>query len=87
MRSRCAKILQHYGMSKQKLKAVEELTELSEKIVKDINKGECDGISEEVADVYIMLAQLEIIYDIQPIILRNIIKEKLERQEKRMAKE
>lgn len=81
---RIAKILYYYGKQKQKMKAVEELTELSEKIIKDVNKGECEGITEEVADVYVMLSQLELIYEIQPVILKQIINEKLDRQEKRM---
>ena len=73
-------ILEFYGHEAQKLKAVEELTELSEKVIKEINKGEDTGIYDEIADVYIMLTQLELIYDVDPAETRERIEYKLDRQ-------
>ena len=42
------------------------------------------GVVEEIADVYIMLAQLEVIYDIDIIDLYDVISYKLNRQCERM---
>lgn len=77
-------ILEHYGHEAQKLKAVEELTELSEKIIKEVNKGTDTGIGDEIADVFIMLTQLELIYDIDPFETRERIEYKLDRQIERI---
>lgn len=52
-----------FGETNQKLKAVEELSELAKELCKDIlSIGNNDNISEEMADVQIMLDQLLMIY-------------------------
>ena len=77
-------IVRFYGSEKQKLKACEELCELQEALLKDVNKR-CDiGIVEEIADVYIMLSQLEVIYDVDKDDLVDVIAYKLDRQLNRM---
>lgn len=82
------KILNHYGAEQQKLKAAEELTELQEIILKDVNKGQPPvGILGEIADVRIMLTQLEIIYEVDPWDLRDAIDYKLDRTMMRMEGE
>ena len=57
------KIIAHNGYANQKEKAVEELAELQRAIARD-QQGDGDraNIAEEMADVYIMLAQLQLIY-------------------------
>lgn len=77
-------IIHFYGKENQKLKACEELCELQEAILKDVNKQIDSGVVEEIADVYIMLAQLEIIYDIDDLDLIEMIAYKLDRQHERM---
>ena len=77
-------ILETYGHDKQKLKALEELAELAEAVLKEVNKGDGKGIAEEIADVYIMLAQLELIYMVDPDDLREMVDYKLDRQLKRI---
>lgn len=77
-------IIHFYGSKNQKLKACEELCELQEAILKDINKQIDSGVVEELADVYIMLAQLEVIYDIDDLDLIEMIAYKLNRQRERM---
>ena len=77
-------IVHFYGSENQKLKACEELCELQEAILKDVNKDIDSGVVEEVADVYIMLAQLEIIYDVDSLDLIEMISYKLDRQRERM---
>ena len=59
-------IINHFGATAQKSKAVEELLELSEVLIKDVNKHiyDKDALYEELADVEIMLAQLKQIYSI-----------------------
>ncbi len=53
----------YFGVSHQKIKAIEEMSELIKEIVKDLDgKGNADHIVEEMVDVEIMMAQLKIIY-------------------------
>ena len=77
-------IIHFYGSENQKLKACEELCELQEAILKEVNKQIDSGIVEELADVYIMLSQLEVIYDIDNDDLVEMIAYKLDRQRERM---
>lgn len=79
------KAISHYGMSAQTLMAVEEMSELTQALCKDFREidGARENIVEEMADVYIMLAQLEIIFEAQND-LYEIVDRKLERLEKRM---
>lgn len=50
----------HYGRGTQQLKAIEELSELIQALAK---ADDPDNIAEEMADVRIMLDQMEIIFD------------------------
>ena len=69
-------IVNTYGKQHQLYKAAEELSELQTLVLQDANengKVPVSRIAEEIADVYVMLKQLEIINflddrDIQPII-------------------
>lgn len=55
--------VQTFGANAQKLKAVEEMAELTKELCKDLNgQGSLAHISEEMADVEIMLEQLKYIY-------------------------
>ena len=55
---------ERYGIRSQSIVAIEEMSELQKELTK-LLRGECenhiDHISEEMADVYIMLEQLEIL--------------------------
>ena len=60
----CTEAVNYYGEEKQLVKAIEEMSELT----KELCKVSCDGlpdhmagITEEIADVEIMLEQLKII--------------------------
>jgi len=78
-------IIKNYGIQHQKLKAIEELTELSQAIVKDLLKEDViDNIIEEIADVYVMLEQLKIIYNIKEQKINNIASQKIERTLKKI---
>ena len=65
-----------FGSGKQFIKAVEELAELQQAIIKKfLNPDvENDNLFEEIADVEIMLEQLKIIFDCHDII--ETVKEK-----------
>ena len=61
------KAIDKWGLEKQALKAVEEMAELIQALVKDnfhkpASQEICENIHEEIADVEIMLAQLRLIY-------------------------
>jgi len=62
--------IEHYGADHQKLKAIEEMAELTKALLKlmDCDKDYerqivQDAVDEEMADVEIMLAQLKLIFD------------------------
>ena len=75
------KAINHFGALNQKIKACEELSELVVAITKDIvnPKKTKEDIITEIADVYIMLKQLFIIYDIPDILVKDEIDFKLTR--------
>ena len=50
------KTVMHFGIQSQKVKAIEEMAELTQALCKDTN------IAEEIADVQILLEQLKIVY-------------------------
>lgn len=62
---------ERYGIRSQGIVAIEEMSELQKELTK-LLRGECenriDHISEEMADVYIMLGQLEILLNNRAII-------------------
>jgi len=58
------RIIEHYGTSNQKIKAIEELSELTFEIARDLQGNAAPHkIAEELADVEIMLEQLKRIYE------------------------
>ena len=66
-------IIAHYGYRNQKEKAVEELGELQRALARDLQgKQERKTIAEEMADCYIMLAQLQLIYGNRPEVQEEI---------------
>lgn len=61
-----ARALRVWGKVPQMLQAVEEMSELTKEIIKNINRGKNNlaELVEETADVEIMLEQLKICYGI-----------------------
>lgn len=79
------KAIATYGVDMQLTVAVEEFSELIKEICKcKRGNNNIDGITEEMADCYIMLKQLEIIFDIDTGDIRHIINNKIDRLEKRL---
>lgn len=80
------KAVETYGKDMQLNVAIEELSELIKEICKNKRGADnIDHITEELADCYIMMSQLEIIFDIKPLRLYSWIDEKLARLEERLA--
>ena len=72
-------IIAHHGYDNQKHKAIEEFSELTEQLARDLNgQGDRAHIAEEMADSYIMLAQLELIYGNHTDVV-EFVREKLQR--------
>jgi hypothetical protein len=74
-----------YGKDMQLNVAIEEFSELIKEICKH-KRGEdnLDNIIEEMADCYIMMEQMEIIFNIIPNKLISTTLKKLDRLEKRL---
>lgn len=83
-------ILDHYGQKKQELQAVQELSELILLLAArpdQRKEGYVQNITEEIADVHVMLMQVSLMYGITNDQIDDVIKEKLLRQLDRIDKE
>lgn len=64
----CLRAIDHFGVSAQKWKLVEELGELLVEIAREqIGRGNKDAIQEELADASIMCEQMRIVYGPQEV--------------------
>ena len=64
---------------------MEELAELTQELSKQIrNEGDYYGLLEEIADVYICLSMIRILYGIEPVIMKKAIDVKLAREKERI---
>ena len=82
-------ICQHYGIRKQIKKLSEEVFELQEAIIDnewDV-EGNTDHVAEELADVMVLWEQIRLHYDVPIQVVQGIMKEKIERQLKRIKEE
>lgn len=75
MQDKLKEIIKVYGEHNQELKAIEEMAELTKAIL----KGNVNDIKEEMADVWVMLQQLQIIYNVSNLQIENIANSKIER--------
>ncbi|MBY6800145.1 hypothetical protein FCV24_12830 [Clostridium botulinum] len=83
----CRKIVESNGVTLQKFVAIEELAELQQAISKYQREQvifNIDNITEEMADVYIILEELKYICAIYDDEIKNQIGFKLERELKRI---
>lgn len=92
------KTMDRYGIEKQSLVAMEELSELQKAISKLVRnpeektkplefKGLKNNLIEEMADVLICMDQLIEFYHIQRLEIQELIQAKQERQAKRLEEE
>lgn len=92
-------IANHYGYEPQSRQLIEELSELIQAVCKHnrafggkqlSESRECpekDAITEEMADVEIMILQIEYLLGISAMELNNMIEQKLDRQIERIKNE
>ena len=92
-------IADHYGYESQSRQLIEELSELIQAVCKHnrvfdgkqlSESSECpekDAITEEIADVEIMIAQIEYLLGVSAMKLDNMIEQKLDRQIGRIKNE
>lgn len=81
------KIIGFHGYQHQLYKSVEELAELGVLIIQDANvrgKVKTEEVLEEIADVYIMLSQLKVIYNLSDRDIEMAIDYKIDRTFERM---
>ena len=81
------KAVRHYGDGHQVDKAIEEMSELTKELLK--NRYGLDNrlaVAEEMADVKIMLEQLQIIFDNKQLV-KQFVDAKLKRLERNMREE
>lgn len=83
-RSTLIQAICHFGQQMQMLVAIEEMSELTKEIVKH-RRGEDNRrqVAEEIADVGIMLEQLELMFNCREL-TQDIREEKLARLKKRL---
>lgn len=76
--------IETYGKANQVDKTIEEMSELTKALLKERHSnGSVDDIIEEIADVYIMLVQLTMIYKVNPA-LGDYVEFKIKRLEQRL---
>lgn len=75
MQDKLKEIIKFYGEDNQELKAIEEMSELTKAIL----KGNVNDIKQEMADVFVMILQLKIIYKISDEEIEQIMISKIDR--------
>lgn len=88
MQNKIRQIADHYGLNNQMMQAIEEMGELTQAIVKVYRNGldnERDGLIEELADVEIMIEQLDYLLGDNQI--EKVKEYKINRQINRIAQE
>ena len=82
-------IINACGEKAQKIQTIEELSELTKALCKSIKNDTMDvreSVTEEMADVIIMVSQMVIVYD-NGADIKKIINDKIERTYKRLGLE
>lgn len=74
-------IADHYGKEHQTIKATEELAEL----IQALARGDEANIKEEIADVLVMIGQLQHLYGISEIEISRMMFRKITRQIERIS--
>ena len=100
MKDDLLKIINHYGLDKQLKYIHSEYFELDEAIIQkeypaiakghkndELDRLENNHIAEEIADVLVMLKQIQYYYDIGDDVVELVMKSKIARQLKRIEDE
>ena len=91
-KTQCKDIAEHYGKAKQRMQAVQELSELILVISRRADQKEdrqayIESLTDEIADSIIMIEQIRALYSIPDFDIRQRIDFKLNRQLERIANE
>lgn len=78
------KIINHYGINAQLKKLNEEVYEFEEAVLEKHNK---EHITEEIADILVILQQFKEKYNIDLAEINKVMKNKVDRQIRRIEKE
>ena len=71
-----------WGVRAQLIKAIEEMSELTKELAKSLNSNmDRQHIAEEVADVKIMIEQIELFFEIEALV-KQYKRKKLDRLER-----
>lgn len=95
MKEDLLKIINHYGINKQLKYIHSEYFELDEAILnyetsellEKLVENKIEHITEEIADVMVMLKQFQYFYEIEDSQIEDIMKYKIKRQLERIDKE
>lgn len=82
------KAFRTYGSYSQTVVAIEEMSELQKELCKAFRNGLApnkDRLAEETADVYIMLEQMELLFELEDVALWKAAK--IDRLKKRLDEE
>lgn len=81
-------VIKNYGIHSQTIMLFEEMSELQKEVCKLYRKrGTIDHVIEELADVVIMLEQLQLMLNLEENKLQEIVDYKMDRLKKRMESE
>lgn len=80
-------ICQHYGIRKQIKKLSEEVFELQEAVIEMEALEDLGHVAEELADVMVLWEQIRLYHEVPIQVVQGIMKEKVERQLKRIENE
>jgi NTP pyrophosphatase (non-canonical NTP hydrolase) len=73
-------VISKYGTNHQVTVAIEELSELQKELCKFIRKsGNLSNIAEEIADVQLMLWQMQTVFDVRQEEVERRVKYKIDR--------
>lgn len=78
------KIINHYGVNAQLKKLTEEVYEFEEAV---LEKHDKEHITEEIADIFVILQQFKEKYNIDLTEINKVMKHKVDRQIRRIEKE
>lgn len=84
MKEKLLKIIKHYGLNHQQRKLEEEVYELQEAIIKGDDK---EHITEELADVCVLLMQITNYFKLDVPSIDKIMEMKIDRQIERIENE
>lgn len=80
LREKLQIIINKFGPNNQQTQAIQEMAELTQALTKNLTcKGNYSNIKEEIADVVVMIMQLQMIFNINDEELEKLVEAKVDR--------